>query len=29
MIFKIFLPKNLAKKLALFAETTASLFKNS
>jgi hypothetical protein len=28
MIFKIFLPKNLAKKLALFAQTTASFRKN-
>jgi hypothetical protein len=28
MIFKIFLPKNLAKKLAFFAQTTASFCKN-
>jgi hypothetical protein len=29
MIFKIFSPKNLAKKLAFFADTTASFCKNS
>jgi hypothetical protein len=28
MIFKIFSPKNLAKKLAFFAPTTASFCKN-
>jgi hypothetical protein len=28
MIFKIFSPKNLAKKLAFFAQTTASFCKN-
>jgi hypothetical protein len=28
MIFKIFSPKNLAKKLAVFAQTTASFCKN-
>jgi hypothetical protein len=28
MIFKIFSPKNLAKKLAFFAQTTASFWKN-
>jgi hypothetical protein len=28
MIFEIFLPKNLAKILAFFAQTTASLRKN-
>jgi hypothetical protein len=28
MIFKIFLPKNLAKKLACFAQTTSSFCKN-
>jgi hypothetical protein len=28
MIFKIFSPKNLAKILALFAQTTASFCKN-
>jgi hypothetical protein len=27
-IFKIFSPKNLAKKLAFFAQTTASFCKN-
>jgi hypothetical protein len=28
MIFKIFSPKNFAKKLAFFAQTTASFCKN-
>jgi hypothetical protein len=28
MIFKIFAPKNLAKKLAFFAQTAASFCKN-
>jgi hypothetical protein len=28
MIFRIFSPKNLAKKLAFFAQTTASFCKN-
>jgi hypothetical protein len=28
MILKIFSPKNLAKKLAFFAQTTASFSKN-